>query len=246
MRLNGVYARGTLIILVDILTFLPYNIFNHSTNYGAYNMAFSKDPEAYTSAEQQILIEATTRVIEIPCVDTKQAAHVRHRLYALKRCAIDTWDKAGVFKAAGKPFEHLLIPVVKVASGLRSVTIGMARDKKTLYVGQGAASNDATSVLEAALKNAGFALRSEEQAAQVEAFGKIDFSTAPVKEEDKMTEALNALGYGTGLETEKEPVTTDDIKGVDWFDKDAPPEPSEDRYDAWVAEYTKRKMTGKL
>lgn len=146
-------------------------------------MAFSKDPEAYTSGEHQVLIEATTETVEVPCPDEKTAMHIRHRLYALRRAAIETYDKVLILEAVKKPTAHLLTPLVKCATALRGVTIGRSSDKLTLLVGRGAASTDVEEILTAALKKAGKEVRREQEEVAIEAFGEIDFSQEVASDE---------------------------------------------------------------
>lgn len=159
-------------------------------------MAFSKDPETYNSEEHQVLIEATTETIVIPCPSAESATHIRHRLYALRRAAINTYDKALLLQGAGKPYEHLLVPLVKTATALRALSIGRSEDKKTLYIGRGAASTDVASVLSAALRRQGKELRSQNEAEAVEAFEKIDFSQGD-ENEQRVEKTFDRLGYGT-------------------------------------------------
>jgi len=146
-------------------------------------MAFSKDPEAYTAGEHQVLIEGTTETVEVPCPDEKTAMHIRHRLYALRRAAIETYDKALMLEAVKKPTAHLLSPLVRCATALRGVTIGRSADKLTLLVGRGAASTNVEDILTSALKKAGKTVRREQEEEAIEAFGKIDFSQEVASDE---------------------------------------------------------------
>ena len=170
-------------------------------------MAFSKDPEAYTAGEHQVLIEATTETVEVPVPNEKVGMHIRHRLYALRRAAIETYDKVLMLESVGKPTAHLLSPLVKCATALRGVTIGRSKDKLTLLVGKGAAATNVEDILTAALKGAGKEVRREQEEAAVEAFGQIDFSQETASDEPVIPEEYSLSSIlEPAPPTEREPI----------------------------------------
>ena len=182
-------------------------------------MAFSKDPEAYTAGEHQVLIEATTETVEVPCPNEKTAMHIRHRLYALRRAVIDTYDKVLMLESVGKPTAHLLSPLVKCATALRGVTIGRSADKLTLLIGRGAASTDVEDILTAALRGAGKVVRREQEEDAVEAFGNIDFSQEVASDEPVLPGEYSLASILKSAPSNAEPQTTGEITDAELIAK---------------------------
>lgn len=138
-------------------------------------MPFSKDPFMYHPEEREIMLGAISETITINCASEKQAMHLRHKLYALRRAVVDFHAKLLLMDAAGKPAPQLNEPIISLAPQIQKVTIGWKKGSTVLTIGEGASAADTISVLQDALRSKGLPTAEDKQQAVADSFNPKQF-----------------------------------------------------------------------
>lgn len=143
-------------------------------------MAFSRDFTTYTEKETDILLAALINPISIVLTSEKQAMHVRHRLYALRKAVTYAWEQKATLERKKLSVVHLDKPIIIAAQEVMSLTI--LKEGTTLTVGRRLIAPAIDDALGAALANAGVRTTEDQRKAELAAMEERLRNYTPEKE----------------------------------------------------------------